>query len=274
VNRTETTSNSDDGPVELQAGDALVRVDPRQGARLTSLVVAGHELLFTDRIPGFPSGSFVMAPWAGRIRQADARWRGQRRSLRAHDDGHALHGLVKDRAWERRGETSWVVRVDEQEWFGPLEIHQHLHLRPDALELVLEVHALEAEGPAPASVGWHPWFRREVGGSPVRLTLPEQASMLERDPDGIASDRRVPVPAEPWDDAFIELGGPITLTWPAVVELSITSDAPVVVVFTERPEVVCVEPQSGPPDEVNRDPDPVTPQRPLRLATTWSWRSL
>jgi aldose 1-epimerase len=274
MNRTATTGESEDGPVQVQAGDAEVHIDPTAGARLTSLRVFGHEVLMTSGIRGFPNGSFVMAPWAGRIRDGEARWEGQRRSFPPGEDGHALHGLVKDRAWRRIGETSWSVTVDEDEWFGPLEIRQHLDLRVDSLRLDLEVLPLEAEtAPAPATVGWHPWFRREVGGTEVDLELPD-AWLLERDEDGIATDRRIAVPAGPWDDAFTDLAGPVSLTWPGVLALEIASEAPVTVVFTERPDAVCVEPQSGPPDEVNGSPPPVTDEEPLHLTTTWSWRSL
>lgn len=272
--RTQTRSDSEDGPVTLRAGTAEARIDPRDGARLTSLRVAGHELLHTDPIRGSPGGSFVMAPWAGRIRDGDARWRGDRRSLpRDPEDGHALHGLVRRRVWRRIGETSWSVTVAGDEWFGPLEIRQHVQLRADALRLTLEVHALEPDAPAPATVGWHPWFRRHVAGSAVEVRLPGSGSLLERDADGIATDRRIPIPPGPWDDAFIGLDGPVSLVWPGLLELDVTSDAPVVVVFTERPDVVCVEPQSGPPDEVNDDPDPITSDHPLELTTTWSWRT-
>jgi aldose 1-epimerase len=46
------------------------------------------------------------------------------------------------------------------------------------------------------------------------------------------------------------------------------------VVYTEPDHAVCVEPQSGPPDEVNIAPRLVTSEDPLRLTTSWRWRTL
>jgi aldose 1-epimerase len=265
------------GRVTLRVGWAAVTLDPTDGCRLTSLALGGHELL-SDGIdprvvegladPPFGWGSFVMAPWAGRIRAGRATWDGRTLTFPCHDDGHALHGLVHSAGWARDDATSWSIRIPADRWFAPLEVRQRVALAPDHLRLELEVHA--PDGPAPATVGWHPWFRREVDGAALELALPP-ATMLERDPDGITSARHVEVPAPPWDDAFVDLRGPVRLTWPGVATVAVTTEGPVTVVFTERSTVACVEPQSGPPDEVNRAPRLVTSDAPLRLATTWRW---
>lgn len=266
-----------DGRVQLRGGRASVTVDPADGCRLTSFAVGGHELLsdgLDPRVvedvdtPPFGWGCFVMAPWAGRIRDARATWDGRTLELPRHDEPHALHGLVHSAPWERIEATAWRIRIPADRWFAPLEVVHRLHLDDDLLRLDLEVTA--PDEPAPATVGWHPWFRRDIDGSSLELVLPP-ATMLARDPDGITSARRVEVAAPPWDDAFVDLRGPVRLTWPEVTTVAIETDGPVTVVFTERATVACVEPQSGPPDEVNRSPRVVRPGRPLRLTTTWRW---
>jgi aldose 1-epimerase len=266
-----------DGTVSLRNDRAAVTVDPARGCRLTSFAVGGQELLsdgYDPRVvehvddPPFGWGCFLMAPWAGRVRDARATWDDRTLTLPEHEDGHAIHGFVHSVPWERIEPTAWRVEVPADRWFARLEVVHRVELRPDHLHLRLEVSA--PDRPAPATVGWHPWFRREIDGAALELALPP-ARMLERDDQGIATSRRVEVPTPPWDDAFVSIDAPVRLTWPGVTTLGIESDAPVTVVFTERATVACVEPQSGPPDEVNQHPRVVRPGEPLELATRWRW---
>ena len=259
--------------VRLEAGDASVTVAPDDGCRLASLVVADHELLVTSGPPPWHYGSFVMAPWAGRIRLGRATLGGWTLTFATVLGFYVLHGLVHSTPWQRTADASWMTTITTDAWFGPLEVHQRVALRHDRLDLELEVIALDADAPAPATVGWHPWFVRALDGAALHLDVPAQW-MLERAADGVASDRRVAVPDGPWDDTFGGLTGPVTLTWPGVLHLEVHSDAPVMVVYTEPDHAVCVEPQSGPPDEVNIAPRLVTPEDPLRLTTSWCWRTL
>jgi aldose 1-epimerase len=266
----------------LTAGDASVTVAPSDGCRLASLRVRGHELLSDGAAPSqddglganiFGWGSFVMAPWAGRIRHGRARWGGRELQLDVRDDVHALHGLVFDAPWTAAdattGSAAWQVEVPAAAWFAPLRITQHVMLTEAALRLHLEVQA--PEEPAPVTVGWHPWFRREVGGAALEFDLPDRR-MLVRDQEGIATAERIAAPTGPVDDAFVDLAGPVVLRWPGLVELTMVSDGPVTVVFTEPSTVVCIEPQSGPPDEVNLpSPRVAAPGAPLHLSSTWSW---
>jgi aldose 1-epimerase len=133
--------------------------------------------------------------------------------------------------------------------------------------MTLEVMALEA---MPVSCGWHPWFRRRLdGGDPARVLL-DAAFMLARDGEGIATRARVPPPPAPWDDCFGGTG-PVVIEWPDLLRLRIESTCDWVVVYDEREDAVCVEPQTAPPDDLNHDPDIAEPGRPLVAATTWTW---
>lgn len=250
------------------AGDAQLTVDPSRGSRLTSLILDGRELLLRDQAHPLYRECYVMAPWAGRIRHGRARYEERERQYPKAPDGHALHGLVHERPWSARGAHRFTTRVEATEWFGPLDLEHRIDLHPDRLELTLVATA--PVEPVPVTLGWHPWFRRRLGDAEVVLDLPA-AWMLARDDEGIATTRRAAVGAEPWDDAFGGLSGPVCLTWPGVLSLEIISDAPVTVVFTGNRDGVCVEPQSGPPDEVNTAPRLAAPGDPVTLRSTWRW---
>lgn len=256
-----------DGSRTLRGGDLTVTVDPDAGARLTSLRWRDRDLLVHDGRPPFGNHSFVMAPWAGRVRDATARWNGRTRTLPVGDAPHALHGYVHDRRWGVVDATPTVVttvtEVTGGEWFAPLTITQRVEVTGDAVHLHLAVAA--PHEPAPATVGWHPWFRRVVDGADVEVVVPG-GQALRRDAAGIATDEPVAIPDGPLDDALVGLRGPVLVRYPGLVEVAVASDAPVTVVYTGHPRGVCVEPQSGPPDEVNRPTTRVVhPDEPLEL---------
>jgi galactose mutarotase-like enzyme len=70
--------------------------DPADGGRLSSFRVGDHELLVTRGKDVFHSGSFVIAPWVGRLRDAGLNYGGgpvplhrQQRATRLARAGHS-----------------------------------------------------------------------------------------------------------------------------------------------------------------------------------------
>ena len=278
------------GAVELVAGATRALLDAQRGARLVRLAVptppdAGApgtllELVPPTGPPPFGGGAFVMAPWAGRIRDAVASHDGRRLELAPFLDGHAIHGLVHDRPWRVEAalpdRALLAIEVDEG-WFGPFTLTQAVLLTERTLDVALAL--VPREGPLPATLGWHPWFPRRLGGVDAGLSLPA-AWRLERDargiPDGRREERDGPAGSDrwgagPWDDAFGGLDGPVVLRWPGVLRLATVTDGPIVVVYTGDPDAWCVEPQTGPPDEVHLAPRTVTPDAPLTLSLRLDW---
>ena len=62
------------------------------------------------------------------------------------------------------------------------------------------------------------------------------------------------------------------LRWPGGPELTISSNCVDWVVFNQRDDAICVEPQSAPPDAVNLDGPVVEPGAPLVATMEWRWR--
>ncbi|WP_069813844.1 aldose epimerase family protein [Streptomyces sp. TP-A0874] len=263
----------EEAEIRLSSGDAEVLVLPELGCRIGSLRVGGAELLRQ----GAEYGSFPMVPWCGRTGQARFRDGGTVHQLPANNPPHAIHGTGRDTAWrtvhaERRSAAFTYDLGDP--WPYPGRVSQTFELADDSLTLTMGV---EATGDSfPAQVGWHPWFRRNLGegGADVRIDFTAEWQE-ERGEDHLPTGRRVPPRPGPWDDCFgMPEGVRVALTWPERLELVITSRAEWVVVYDEEPESVCVEPQSGPPNGLNTLPRLVTPIDPLEISTTWSWRRL
>jgi len=306
--------------LELRAGQDRAVLDPEAGGRLASLVAGGAERLVTDpgagpeppELTGLAWGSFLMAPWVGRLDGGRLPWDGRVHQLPTTFRGHAIHGTTFDRPWEVEAsdDTSATLSIALTDpWpFGGL-VRQRFTLRPG--ELVLEAEIEAGEVPMPVSLGWHPWFARPAEGD-VRMRVDATGTLHLRDdlvPTGAV------VPLEPattdlrhgpalgerrLDDVYVEVGQPAELRWPDLV-LRMTWDGAVqsVVVHTP-PRGVTLEPQTAWPNApllVAQDlgqPEPrrhpagaattldrsvvglvvAAPGTPLRASTTWTWQEL
>ncbi len=218
-------------------------------------------------------GAFPMAPWAGRVRHGVFTFDGRAYRLPMNKPPHAIHGTVRDHAWTVESATTASAVLSQRladPWPFGGRVVMHVDLAPEALRLTMEVHA--GAQPMPASCGWHPWWIRHAGrGEPLEVEL-HAASMYKRDGEDIPTGELVPITAPPWDDCFTTGGVPAAvLHWPGAATLTVDTDCPCVVVFTEPEHAICVEPESGPPDAFNLAPHVVTPDAPLVVHTTWTW---
>ncbi|MCF6525900.1 aldose 1-epimerase [Streptomyces sp. JJ36] len=270
-----TQPSASDDAVKLQAADAELVVEPRNGCRLASLRLRGTELLRQ----GERHGCFVMAPWCGRTDHGRFRNGGDLLQLPVHPGAapHAMHGTVRHIPWrtvraDERSAAFTVALTDPWPWEG--RVTQVVELAEDGSGLTLTLGVETADVSFPAQAGWHPWFLRNLGGEDVRIDFdPEWQE--ERGADHLPTGRRIAPQPGPWDDCFgMPQGVDVTLTWPGELELKVGSRAEWVVLYDRQPEAVCVEPQSGPPNGLNTLPRFVTPIEPLEMSTSWTWRHL
>jgi aldose 1-epimerase len=274
--------------VALRAGDVRLTVDPRQGGRMTSLRIGEREVLVTEGWGPINWGCYPMAPFAGRIRDGRIAFRGHDVQLPLNLPPHAIHGTVFERPWKLASlaDERIVLTID----LGPAwpfrgMVAQSIRLGPSGLDATL---TLEADEPMPAALGWHPWFRRHLGGGPEGTDPPsagvelvvDAESMFKRGADGLPTGALVPPGPRPWDDAFTGLRTSPIVRWPGALEIALSSTAAVWVVYDSRDEGVCVEPQTAPPDAINlaaaagREPDIADAGRPMTASMAWRWRDL
>jgi aldose 1-epimerase len=274
---THGSERPDDPParLELRTDNVVASVAPREGGRLASLVVDGHELLVTSSDSPYGWGAFPMVPYAGRIRHGDLRFRGRTYHLPITMPPHAIHGTLTGAAWQAAGTPArddlvLTARLT-QPWPFRGRVLQRFRLESSALHICME---LDAEEPMPGWMGWHPWFRRRVDGAgPLELSV-DPEWMLVRDREGIPTGERVRPTARPWDDVFTDLPHAPRLRWPGLLRLSVESACRYWVIYDEQPHGLCVEPQTGPPDAGNWLPEEevlVEPGRPLTAAMTLRW---
>lgn len=253
----------------FEAGDASLRVSRADGGRIRSLEIASRELLVTSSTDGpIRWGCYPMAPWAGRIRDGRFAFRGHVYEMPRNMPPHAVHGTAFDRPWRVLDERTLGLELAAP-WPFRGRLVERFELGPTSLTVTLE---LDADEPMPATLGWHPWFRRRLspGGQEAALGFAPR-EMLRRDATGMPSGERVAPTPGPWDDAFTGVDEPPVLEWPGELRLEISSSCPWWVVYTEPANALCVEPQSGPPDALNLAPEVVEPGSPLVHTMTWRW---
>lgn len=253
--------------VRFEAGDAAAAIDVAAGARLASLTLGGHELLVIEAADPMHWGCYPMAPWAGRVGFGRFELDGEVHHLPIGLAPHAIHGTVYARPWTQVADDRFRVDLGADWPFGGA-VEQSLALDADRLVLVLEVTA--GDRAMPAMAGWHPWFRREVGGAAVELRF-EARAMYERDDRHLPTGRLVAPTSGPWDDCFVGVSAGPTLTWPGVATIDLASSCDHWVVYDETDHAVCVEPQTGPPDQFNSGPRMLDPGEVLRAELTLAW---
>ncbi|MEV8635019.1 hypothetical protein AB0395_25520 [Streptosporangium sp. NPDC051023] len=259
--------------IELTAGNAAIRVNPADGGRLTSLRVGGAELLGSggagpSGLGQIMYGSFLMAPFVGRLEGARFTFAGREWTVPANLAPHALHGLVFDRPWTVDGTAAIDIELDERWPFGGA-VRQEFELTPDALTVRATV--TNERRTMPAIVGFHPWFTRRIDGGPELTYRFEPGLRYVCDEDGIPQHLSTSTGSRPWDDSFTAVASSPVLRWPTL-DLTVASAASHWIVCETKADAICVEPLSGPVNGLNTHHyQIVEPGAPLQFSMTLRW---
>ncbi len=238
----------------LTGDDLIVTLDPEQGGRIASIVAFGEERLVSEVPRPSSWGAFPMIPWAGRIQYGKFSFEGVDYEMPINHPPHAMHGIAYTSEWHATDASTMRLDLVDPWPFGGHAIH-HASVDGNAARFRLEVHA--ADRPMPAMAGWHPWYRK-----PVDLSF-TASTMYVRDSEDIPTGQLVDPPPGPWDDTFTGMSGSPVLRWPDGVTATISSDCDYWVIYTHPDHALCVEPQTGPPNEFNMTPRVVEPGAPL-----------
>ncbi len=253
--------------IELASGDARLAIDVDRGGRIASWSIDGRELLVGPPAPDDRSirwGCFLMAPWAGRL--ADGRYRrgdGQLVQVPRTHGRHAIHGLLWDRPWRvaeaSRDRAVLTCDIPADLW-PPGSVRHEIRLSNDRLELVAMVTASSAA--MPVALGWHPWFRRNIGrsGALGEIALRVDAAEVLRTERMIPTGEITSVVGRTdlrygprlgrrrLDHAYVAARSPAVLRWPDF-ELTIAWDpTPATLVVHTPTSSLCVEPQTAWPN--------------------------
>ena len=259
--------------LHLGSGDVSINVEVVLGGRIASFSVAGSELILgAERSKGgsrhhFDWGVFPMVPFAGRIRKAEFVFEGREYRLQTRMSPHAIHGTVDDVEWVVREVAANSVTMESDlggTWPFRGTVRHHVDVQENSVSFRL---MLMAHDRMPAQVGWHPWFRRPAmvdGG--FDMWLPRRQDGMPGEPSKFG----LPDLNSGVDDCFVSTGRSVSVMVDQI-RLELTSDCSHWVVYTEDPEGICVEPQSGPPNAIELDPFVLEAGQTLERRFTIEW---
>jgi aldose 1-epimerase len=229
--------------LESPDSSAVVAVSALHGGRVAQITIDDTPIL-KGHAGDHPMswGSFPMVPWAGRIRHGRFSFSGETVQLPVNLAPHAIHGTVFTHPWiiDDAGRDYCELSTRLDGWFSGT-VTQHLVVDELGLTCVL---SLMADADMPATIGWHPCFLKPFTDEVAFRT------MLPRDGEGIPTGLAVAPTRRPWDDCFRDPVSPLLLRYRGF-DVTLTSDCEWWVVYDEPDDVICIEPQSAPPDAVN-----------------------
>ena len=230
-------------------GEISVVVDLAKGARVSSIKWHGLEFALQVRPSLMDWGWYAMVPWAGRIRNGlivDSS-NVQHKLPTNWDPPHAEHGFGFFSPWLQIDQGSCVLQMPAP--YLSARAIQTFELLGNSFSWELRYEANDCD--LPAWIGFHPWFRRDLGVGKAATLNFSAGEMLVRGVDGIPTGEFSQPKAPPWDDAFAGVETPPFILWEGAAAVTIDSVAPWWVVYTEDPEAICIEPQTAPPDASN-----------------------
>jgi galactose mutarotase-like enzyme len=265
--------------IKLRNQNLAVTLEPELGARISSLKFLDVEMLLQaepsamyDPIFG---GSYAMVPFAGRIRDGKFQFKESAYQIDlCPGHPHAMHGYALDQSWTVTESTESIAVMNtalDTRWpFGGF-VEQQFELTDDSLKLTISFRANKA---TPVWVGWHPWWKRTLeNSSDANLEFSAQ-NMLEREAALPTGKLTVPK-SQPWDDAFCGLTENPRITWSNFAQLEMTSSHEWWVVYDERSDAICVEPQSGPPNAIELGlATQLETNQTHSMSTEWIFRSI
>jgi len=290
--------------LENEYGRAVI--SPFTGASLRSLqvvsggnqfeLISGGDGEYDPRHVESGTGSFIMAPWPNRITDGKLYMNGEVvHTLPTDGDRHAQHGTVRRREWSILGSSGNSAHLAIEllpPW--PFPGHLEYEVKLEGPSLVQSFLATDSGGSIyPFGIGWHPWFRRDLGSGPVVAHIPWQEIVWELDDEMVSTGRqlapegptdlRLPMTPEigSLDHCFrVSVGSTSFLGWPDGPTMAITSSDNVSHLQVYTPEdAICVEPQTCAVDAFRQAGEGhevkgalmVTATEPASGWTRWSW---
>ena len=228
-------------------GDVVASVAPARGAIVTSLKVAGRDVLFMDRATLLdPSKSVrggipLLFPFAGRL-DGD-------RLVHANST-MKQHGFARNKPWGVVDEGPGRIRLalaDDPETRAvfphTFRIEQALTLLPRGLLVELLIHNTGA-APMPIAPGWHPYFTCASAAKPrVKPLDVDNLDPARFTPDA-EFDFGVTAPANGRASFEIPALGALRLAWSPEMRFLQCWGLP-------GRDFICLEPFTGPNDAIN-----------------------
>ncbi len=262
--------------IELTQDKCSLLIDEQHGARIAQLNIDGLTLLVEKNDNPLAWGCYPMAPWVGRLPNGQLHVENKLYQFPLNLPPHAIHGTCLDVEWQvisNNHNSALLETVLSEPWPYRGKVQQKIELFEDRLLMQLCVYSEKDN--FPASIGWHPWFKRKLErGETLNLEF-EAEHKYECDENQIPTGKLIPIGNRPWDDCFTGVKENPRLIWPKALCLEISSNCSHWIVYDKPEHAICVEPITAPTNAINNNSLPVDfvrPQDPLCANMQISWR--
>ncbi len=231
-------------------GDQIsIAIDLDQGARLASVQWRDMQFAVPFRGHDLNWGWFSMVPFAGRIKDGIIKdSKGNKHQLPNNfDPPHALIGYGAQSSWEDIGGGRQFLELPSP--FNGATVTQSYAILDNAIRWSLEYEANGCD--LPVTLGFHPWFAREIGKGDSAELLFASKKMFKKGDDYLPTGEIITPTQPPWDDTFMEIKGVPEIIWPRAARLTMECDTPYWMVYSQDEDGICIEPVTAPPDAQN-----------------------
>jgi aldose 1-epimerase len=261
--------------VEISNSNNRLIIDPALGGRAIQWFYKDLQILGDKGDNPLVGGWYLMAPWPGRIRDNQVIYKGKTYPQEINFQKWAIHGTVafsEGKVQNQTIDSVEIVHKTNSDWPISMEILQRWSLTSKYLKCYARISTIEGE--FPAELGWHPWFNRQLTRGKLAKFGIEAVSQYIKDENFFTLNETKEIGIPPFDDAFYVPSGKGFIEWPEALRIDFSTDLDTFVVFDEPEDVFCIEPQTGPPDAINRASNVVTPQNPLEASVKWEIAAL
>ena len=256
--------------VEISSANNRLIIDSALGGRATHWFYKDLQILGEKGDNPLVVGWYLMAPWAGRIRDNQVIYKNVKYPQEVNFQKWAIHGTVAFSEGKVQNQTSdsvEIVHTTNSNWPVKMEILQRWTVTNRYVKCFAKISVIKGE--FPAELGWHPWFKRQLTkGKSAKFGI-EAILQYIKDDNFFTLNETKEIGVPPFDDAFVVPTGKGFIEWPEALRIDFSTDLQTFVVFDEPEDVFCIEPQTGPPDAINRAQTLVTPEKPLEASVKW-----
>lgn len=165
------------GPITLSSASLRCDIKPELGGCIAGLWLGELPVLRSTPASELTSvrlaGSYPLVPFSNRVGHATLKWQGTSHPLVQNNgpEPHAIHGLGWQRPWQVLDQDDQLLMLAcehraDASWPFAFDASQSFRLSGNTLELTLSM-TNQAAVPAPAGLGWHPYFVKRPGSRVV-----------------------------------------------------------------------------------------------------------
>ncbi len=255
--------------ISISQGDNKLVIDPVQGGQVLECHIGKYQILAPKSENPLVGGWYLMAPWAGRLENNQITYKNQSFPQNINFEKWAIHGTVafeEGKIVSHQNDSVEIVHKSNNNWPVKAEIKQKWFVTNKFIRCSAEI---KVDQEFPVQLGWHPWFKRDIGNGQFAKYGIEAVSQYVRTKDFVTLNETKEIGIPPFDDAFHVPSGKGFIEWPKALRLDFQFDHQTFVIFDEPLDSFCIEPQTGPPNACNHALFVATPDKPLTASVKW-----